>query len=823
MSPRAIDRLTLLLLALIAMAAVAGALRPGHTFAAIHSALRKPFDAGIPANDLKAIANSNNYETGDQLFQVLPERRAFNDALSRGELPLWWPEAGGGISLIGAPGAELLEPRALILSYLFGNVESLGIQAALTIFTLAALTYLWLRLRGLSPIASAFGSVAFALGGTATSNLYYICKVDAMVLLPGGLAALELWFRNRKILSFLLLTFCAADSALASFPQSTAAAIYGLLFVGAFRMFEYAREKGAGDAIRSSLTLLFALAIGLGAAAVHLLPVAEWMQQSGRPESLGGLGFRSTPANWLSMIAPLVLGNPASSLAMEGGNAVPDLLPWICDPEGRYNFTETTMYAGIISLPFFFAGLFRGKTVAPAIISLAFLLAVAAGTPAALLPGVSVGAPSRALAGASFFVAWLAAEGVDALFTIRRVRIAGVIGTVVLLLIGFGAIYIRHTPAAQPETIADRAYNARSSGKGETKESVPKPEVLSKITKRWQTEVQPEFEYLAFLAFASVFGIGLALGAPKAKVVIFVILAGDLLLFSHKILPSQPTHHYLSETPAVREIRRAAAGGRIARVAPTDFPADEDWQLFQTTIPSYFGIHDTAAYVVFPNQTQVDVAAAMFPLSVFEGTYLGAFPKIALDSIIMDLFGVSVVVSRERIERADLEAVVQRFGFFAYKRKIALGRAWIAPAAKHVSSDAELLKIGMSPEFHPAKLAILEGKNVELGPAGSGGGKITIEDISNREVLFKIRGTGGGYFTESAHACAGWTATLNGFPAKLYRANRYGRSVYVPPGDHEIRFTYLPRSFVLGSFISIICILLIPFGAYRLWRGRWIL
>jgi hypothetical protein len=817
MSPRAQRHFAILLLAVLSMAAVAGALRPGYTLASVHSALRKPLDAGISPDDLLQIEENNNFDTGDQLFQVLPERHAFNRALSNGELPLWWPEAGGGISLLGAPGAELLEPRALGLSLLFGDRECLGIQAALTLFALALSTFLWLSQRGLSLVSALCGAVSFGLGGALTANLYYICKVDAMILLPAGLLAMEWFCRGRRGSGFLLLSLAAADSALASFPQNTAAAIYGLGIAGVFRLVEFGRERGALAALRCALTLGVALALGLGLSLVHLLPVAEWMQQSGRPASLGGLGFRANATNWLSAVAPLVLGNPTSRWAALG-NPIPDLLPGLCDPQGRYNFTETTIYFGLLGIPFLFGSLFAGRRALPGIMGFLFFAGAAAGPPVALLPGLNVGAPSRALAGASFFAAWLVAEGVEGFMHCARVRIACVAGTVILLFAGGGAMVLRLSPRLQAGALVDRVVALRTARGGATD-----TEATTVVERRWSTEVQPELQRIALLAFGAMFVMGLALAVPGAQWLLLLFLAGDLVWFGQKILPSQPIHQFLVETPAVREVRKAAGAGRVVRVSPQARVETQDWQVFQSTLPSYFDIYDTAAYVVFPNQTQVDVAAALFPRSVFENTYLAAFPVGALDAPVLDLLGASLVISRGRIERGDLVPVVLRNGFCAYQRRNWIGPAWIAPEGRIVDGDDAMRAALKDTQWRPERTALLEGDGVVPAPAAAGGGTVEIERVSNREVRFHVRNTGGGYLVESAHFCSGWTATVDGFPAKLLRANRYGRAVHLTAGDHEVKFLYMPQSFLWGAAAALACALLIPMAALRAARREFLI
>ena len=55
----------------------------------------------------------------------------------------------------------------------------------------------------------------------------------------------------------------------------------------------------------------------------------------------------------------------------------------------------------------------------------------------------------------------------------------------------------------------------------------------------------------------------------------------------------------------------------------------------------------------------------------------------------------------------------------------------------------------------------------------------------------------------------GWSATINGEPAEIIKANIGFMAVRVPAGDNEIRFSFVPKGFYEGIAITIICILLL--------------
>lgn len=50
----------------------------------------------------------------------------------------------------------------------------------------------------------------------------------------------------------------------------------------------------------------------------------------------------------------------------------------------------------------------------------------------------------------------------------------------------------------------------------------------------------------------------------------------------------------------------------------------------------------------------------------------------------------------------------------------------------------------------------------------------------------------------------GWKATINDQPTPIYQTNYVFRSIILPAGKHQIKFSYLPSSFVYGIYISVI-------------------
>lgn len=66
----------------------------------------------------------------------------------------------------------------------------------------------------------------------------------------------------------------------------------------------------------------------------------------------------------------------------------------------------------------------------------------------------------------------------------------------------------------------------------------------------------------------------------------------------------------------------------------------------------------------------------------------------------------------------------------------------------------------------------------------------------------------------------GWKATVDGKPAKIYRANFAFRALLLEPGTHQVRFDYDPMSFKAGLAISLATLLACMFTWRKTGNGR---
>ncbi|HLI14502.1 MAG TPA: hypothetical protein VKV23_00410 [Acidimicrobiales bacterium] len=271
--------------------------------------------------------------TGDAVIQNLPLRALAGALLRHGALATYDPYDFSGTPLLGGINAGAASPGVLAFAVLpplaaYVLVEALAYGAA------ASGLYVFLRLRGLDPLAAALGGASFGLGGYLASQAVHVDVVETGAGLAFALVALERLAddRCRHVPALVaLLAACLGGIGLAGSPE---AAWYAALAAAV-----YAAHLLARPGRRLARAGRFAVGAALGGlvAAVQLLPGSAFVAVSQR--SAGSVGFFTsgslTPALLTVLVAPHLLGGGPLGLAAY---------------VGRYNLAETDAYPGMLAL-----------------------------------------------------------------------------------------------------------------------------------------------------------------------------------------------------------------------------------------------------------------------------------------------------------------------------------------------------------------------------------------------------------------------------------------------------------------------------------------
>jgi hypothetical protein len=163
-----------------------------------------------------------------------------------------------------------------------------------------------------------------------------------------------------------------------------------------------------------------------------------------------------------------------------------------------------------------------------------------------------------------------------------------------------------------------------------------------------------------------------------------------------------------------------------------------------------------------------------------------------------------------------------------------LPRAWVVHADTMIADDSAAAAFMRSPRFDPRKIAVLDSVAPVRVLVDGTGPDDSVAVTSRSTNAMTVHARDGSYrsvLVLSEIWYPGWTATVDGKPTRVIRADWTLRGVVLPPGNlqrgmlmpialHEIVFRFAPRSFQLGACISIATILLALGIALALYLNR---
>jgi len=174
-----------------------------------------------------------------------------------------------------------------------------------------------------------------------------------------------------------------------------------------------------------------------------------------------------------------------------------------------------------------------------------------------------------------------------------------------------------------------------------------------------------------------------------------------------------------------------------------------------------------------------------------------------LDSPLLDLLNLKYSFLKEKGSDGSLTGSI-------IVNQNCLPRFFMVPDYKILEDELEILEKLNSEEFEPQKYIILEEKpEINVKPE-----KLIKYNIKNvvylpDEIIIDLYTENSGFLFLSEIYYPGWKAWIDIEPAHIYRANFLFRALYIDePGDHKIKLSYRPASYVTGKYITLISIII---------------
>jgi hypothetical protein len=720
-----------------------------------------------------------------------------------GRAPLWDPHRQAGVPMLAEPQIGVLYPlRALFLSQLSPSLElSLFI---LLHFSLAALfTYFLVRSLALDQMAAAVAGLVFGLGGFLMAQTSNVNILTGAAWLPLVLYGVVQTTSQRSWLVALLAGLALAMQILTAHSQIVFYTLvviggYGLTrLLGDFFFSRDSRQKNIRYALYTLLLVSLTVISGLLLAAPQLLPSQELLQFTTRAQNRGlGLLTENSlhPAMWLNLLLPSAFGNNVVRFR-------------VGDP-----FQEVYLYAGFI--PLVLTGLslvwLRQAGFETRLHLIYFWL---------LLLGVILLAMGRFTPLYEYVIQYL--PGFD-LFRIPS-RWLMVVNLALAILAGFGLEHLLHHGLSRRMVwviyllcgslaaglLLTWLFKANLLLIGNSLDESTQKLMAAFLNNSFN--INPIYQAYLFprrlpglTTPALLLGFNLAItlilfglwarqriksstfaGLIMAAIALDLTLAGGTT-----INPVKPAERWQHLSGGAGYVLAHLNGERVLSLGASS--EDGAVKNLGQYFPSAYRVLSAGGY------------ASPLRLARYETFLDEAHPVQALQ-----ILGVRYLLSRGQMG-ADVAAtyplVFQDTESYVYENKNPLPRAFMVHRVRLAASPDEALAYLKGLEFEPRQAVILEpGPGAPPPPlSGSDRANSTAAIVNQTPELVEIktRSTVDGYLVLLDTFYPGWVATVDEQGTPIYRANYLVRAVYVPAGEHLVRFEYRPWSFSLGVWLA---------------------
>jgi hypothetical protein len=687
-------------------------------------------------------------------------------------------------------------------------------------FLCGVFTFLLLRVWKLSQVAALLGAITFMLSpyGIGLAAEGHGSKLMALSYLPLTFLLTHLLFERRDLLSFGLLSAAIGTLLLTNHMQIV---YYVFIVLGLYLLYHIVRDFRENTLLIPAKTALFAgaLIIGICISSYIYLSVYEYAQYSirggGTAGAKGGLTWEYAtnwsfhPAELLTLAVPSFFGFSSGMYHHWQQYQVP--MYW-----GTMPFNTSTVYVGVI--PVFLAVVAlvykrNAKTIFFAILT-GIVLLMSFGKHFSILYEVLFNllpffnkfrAPAMILHLIAFSFAVLGAFGLDfllggigkefnrekfkkALFyllgTVGGLLVLGVImGSSLVELFGFTFLSDQEQSLARNAEFVHAMRTARF-------------DLLAK-----------DYVKFVILLGATIGAIILYLNATiKAgtfSAIILGILLIDLFIIDTKFIDPKPQtdlEQTFQPNATVNFLKQQPGLFRV-------FPLGDLYQ--SETSFQYFGLQSIGGY----SPAKLKIYQTMVDSCLYRGPD-ASFP---LNMNVVNMLNAKYLVANGQLppDRFKLVFTDEAKRMLTYENPQALPRAFFVGKTIVANSDREVFSLLNSADFNPATTAIVEKQPGQPCAPPDSNATVTIAEYKSRRIVIATNNTAQSLLVlGDIYYPAGWKAFVDGTETEIYKTNYILRSIVVPPGRHEVVFTFEPTYYDLGWKlsniawgISLVCIL----------------
>jgi hypothetical protein len=180
---------------------------------------------------------------------------------------------------------------------------------------------------------------------------------------------------------------------------------------------------------------------------------------------------------------------------------------------------------------------------------------------------------------------------------------------------------------------------------------------------------------------------------------------------------------------------------------------------------------------------------------------------------VVSAMDMSRVVGMERVFRGTTADI--------YRNVDALPRAYVVAQARMAPDEGTSMDHIRDPRWDPRTVAVVSGSQDPGLPGGPAPGFATIDTYTPDRVVVRTETTKPGLLVLADNYLQGWTATVDGAPATVYRANHTFRGVRVDQGSHVVEFRFEPPGLRTGFALYLVSMSLLALYGIALLVRRW--
>jgi len=764
----------------------------------------------------------------DMITQGLQTRKLGIEAARAGDgYPLWNPYSYCGIPYLGFLPGPLFFPTTL-LYFIMPIERAIGWSFIIMILAGGLFTWLWITELGLARPAAALCAVSYSFTGWVASTLVggHDGRMFVVLLAPLVFFFAERGLKRKKAVYFLLMGLAVAGQILSPQVQMMYFCSLALAAYFLFRLVGLHRDgESFGTLVRLSAGFAAGFLVAVSLAAVQFGPLLANQQYSHRQIGLG-LGYEGWEhATDFSMYPLETVG-----LIVPGFTGEPDLY-W-----GPEQFKSHSEYMGL--LPLFFAAVAlacrrnRMTIFFACLAGLALLFCWGGYTPFYklpfyLLPKVKdFRGPNMMFFVAALSLITLMGYGLDYLLT-RKSAAGGrkeSKGVSPLKVIGWGlaglaalAFVIGASRAALPNVLTGMIH-------------YPDPrQALPLLAQHYPAMIRAAV--VSLLVGGVIFGLVWLWSRGKIPLAAFVgLLAvvsyGDLMRMDRQWMGVVETRRYYNRDNIVQYLQQQQFPCRVffypSQIIPEGMRDFWDNSLLYFQIPTVnasmplrikwfetlYGTHLMRNLARDPRQWNVVASQGgqRPPVDIPHPRYwnlLAANYVMFRKSQLTPFFEKEYPFLR-KVAEDDLTRRV------LYENPEAWPRLMFFTRAEVLADDRQFLDRLNDPAFDPRQTLVLaEQPDFDIsaldgGPPGTARAEITAYRWGRMTVSAECDRPALLYLAEAYHP--DWRATVDGRPARIYRAELALRAVYLEPGRHEIELRYESAPYRWGKWITLVAL-----------------